>query len=208
MPVTLAQGSPLCFVPEDGHPARGLGLIELHLGTARVGLHPADGGRRGRVWGQGTAVTQEELGTGAWRAAGSIQHPLAPCRGGEKGRAGAWRVFRQLLKMVISAQSFVLSPLEEAGDSQCLLQKENNRGRAVKASWGPLCPLCPFTGHCNAELGHSQICPGDPAGAGTALRLRSCTTAAVRGVWLIWGAQTKDHSSDQVLWELRKEQAP
>lgn len=64
VPVPLAQGSPLRLVPEDGHPARGLGLVELHLGTAGIGLHPADGGRGRRVWGQGTAASEtQQLGT-------------------------------------------------------------------------------------------------------------------------------------------------
>lgn len=76
VPVALAQGPPLRLVPEDGHPARGLGLIKLHLGTAGIGLHPADGGRGGCVWGQGTAAVRHRdtaAGTGASVAAGHIQ---------------------------------------------------------------------------------------------------------------------------------------
>lgn len=108
VPVPLAQGSPLRLVLEDGHPARGLGLVELHLGTAGIGLHPADGGRGGRVWGQGTAGSETQ------RRGQELRWQLnsAWLRTAEgKGRAGTQRVFMELLKMLISAQILVLSPL-------------------------------------------------------------------------------------------------
>lgn len=73
-------------------------------------------------------------------------------------------------------------------------------------------PTVPSTGHCNAELDHSQIClcgsPGAPPRGWHSSEAQVLHYSCQEGIFLIWGAQIKDQSSDKALWEHREERAP